>query len=148
MINRDLSAFRIAAVAGATLVLAGCAAAARHDGDQQTLARYRQYAGDPIDHIGNVHGYGGLSALGANEVLFWSGSNQPYLITVNSPCEDLRFANSIGVTFNQAPDAIYTRFDSLTVSGWRCTIAEIRPIDYARLRFDRRVAAASTKKTE
>jgi hypothetical protein len=59
--------------------------------------------------------------------------------TVRPPCEDLQFAQRIGIT--QTANTISSRFDSV-VNHWRCQIAEIRPIDYLRMKRDLREESA------
>ena len=122
------------------LSMAGCAANSGSESEQQKLDLYRQYAGPPVDHIASLYNYGGLTALGPRNALFWAGIDQPYLITVNTPCGNLRFADGIGLTHHESTDSVYARFDSLIVDGIHCTIAAIQPIDYARLKQDGRTA--------
>jgi hypothetical protein len=121
--------------------LTGCAAAG-FQSDSQQLEQYRKYAGAPVDHVDNLFNSGGLTPLSGHDVLFWATDNRPYLLTITGPCENLRFADALGLTHNESTDSVYARFDSLVVKGLRCTITEIRPIDYAQMKQDRRTADA------
>ena len=40
---------------------------------------------------------------------------------------------------------MHARLDSLTVQGWHCPIAQIRPVDYARMRAEQRAGADKAK---
>jgi len=59
-----------------------------------------------------------------------------YLLKVMPPCEDLQFANRIGIS--STTGTVYSRLDSVIAGHWRCQIAEIRKIDYQRMRADMR----------
>jgi hypothetical protein len=130
------------------LLMTGCGATSGYESEQQRLERYRRYAGAPVDHIGSLYNSGGLTAIGPQDALFWADDRKPYLITINQPCENLRFADAIGLTHNESSDSIYSRFDSLIVKGLKCTIAEIRPVDYERMKRDKRVTDTPPAKRE
>lgn len=131
-----------------SLIVVGCASMSGYESDEKKLALYRQYAGPPVESIGIVSNSGGLSAIGPRDVVFWAGIDQPYLISVKAPCDNLLFANAIGVTYNHSPDTLYARFDSLSVKGLRCPITEIRSVDYAKLRQDKRAADMTTARRD
>ena len=99
--------------------------------------RYEAYAGNPIDHFTYLGRFDGWEPIGRHELVVWTGINDAYLIKVAPPCEDLQFANRIGLT--STGGTVYSRFlDSVKVRGWNCPIQEIRPVDYKRLRQDLR----------
>ncbi len=52
------------------------------------------------------------------------------------PSENLQFANRIGIS--STTGTVYSRLDSVIAGHWRCPIAEIRKIDYQRMKADRR----------
>jgi hypothetical protein len=64
-------------------------------------------------------------------------------LKVSGPCNDLKFVNSIGLT--STGSAVYSRLDSVKVRDWRCPIAEIRKVDYARMRADMRAEREKAK---
>jgi hypothetical protein len=66
-----------------------------------------------------------------------------YLLAVRPPCTDLNWVQNIGLT--STAGTVNARLDSVTVRGWRCPIAEIRRIDYARMRADMRAEAEKAK---
>jgi Family of unknown function (DUF6491) len=120
----------------AAVIMAGCTGIPRQVRDRQILEEYLKYAGPPVDRITYLGRYDGWESLGRYQLVLWTGINDAYLITVSPPCEDLQFANRIGIT--QTANTIYSRFDFVRVRGWRCQISEIRPIDYRRMRADQR----------
>jgi Family of unknown function (DUF6491) len=125
----------------ATLTLGACATGIpKHESDAATRARYEQYAGAPVDHITYLGHYSGWEPLGRDALVIWTGINDAYLLKVNGPCPDLPFATHVGLTATGS--TVYARFDFVTVRHWRCQIAEIRPVDYRRMRADLRAARA------
>ena len=66
-----------------------------------------------------------------------------YLLTVRPPCNDLNFAQAIGLT--STGNTVSARLDSVTVKNMRCPIAEIRKVDYQRMQADMRAEAAKAK---
>jgi hypothetical protein len=132
----------------AALITAACSGIPRRERDQETLDRYLRYAGPPVDHVTYLGHYDNWQPVSRNQVVLWTGINDAYLITVASPCENLQFAQRMGIT--QTANTISSKFDAVLVKGWRCQITEIRPIDYKRLRQDLREVHATQKaeKTE
>ncbi len=125
----------------AACLLAGCAGIPRQDRDREARDRYLQYAGAPVDHITYLSHYDGWESIGRYDLILWTGPSDAYLITVMSPCENLQFANNIGLT--RTSSTVYAKFDSVIVRGWRCRIQEIRPVDYKRMRQDLRAQRAA-----
>jgi hypothetical protein len=125
------------------IVTVACSGIPRRTRDQEALEQYLQYAGPPIDHVTYLGHYDNWQAVGQYQLVLWTGINDAYLVTVNSPCENLRFAQRIGIT--QTANTISTRFDAVLVHGWRCPIAEIRPINYLKMRQDLREQRAREK---
>jgi hypothetical protein len=122
------------------LLTAGCSGIPRRERDQEQLDRYLRYAKAPVDHITILGHYDNWQAVGPNQVVLWANVNDAYLITVSPPCENLQFAQRVGLT--QTADTIYARLDAILVKGWRCQITEIRPIDYLQMRRDQRAEKA------
>ncbi|MFL6603394.1 MAG: DUF6491 family protein [Steroidobacteraceae bacterium] len=127
----------------AALITAACSGIPRRERDQETLDRYLRYAGPPVDHISLLGRYDNWQPVSRYQVVLWTGINDAYLITVASPCENLQFAQRVGIT--QTANTISSKFDAVLVKGWRCQITEIRPIDYKRLRQDLREEHAREK---
>jgi hypothetical protein len=127
----------------AALLAAGCSGIPRRERDQEQLDRYLRYAGEPVDHITYLGHYDNWQSVSRYQLVLWTNINDAYLITVRPPCEDLQFAQRIGIT--QTASTISSRFDSVLVKHWRCQISEIRPIDYRRMKQDERAEKAQQK---
>jgi Family of unknown function (DUF6491) len=139
--------------AGAVLAtaLVACSSIPRQERDHEELDRYLKYSGDPVDRITYFGRYDGWQSIGSDRLILWTTPNDAYLITVRQPCTDLPFVQTIGVTHTSS--TVYSRLDSVLVRNWKCPIAEIRPVDYRRMRADIRAereakkAADSTART-
>ncbi len=122
----------------ATLALAISASgawadSAEHQADE--LARFRRFAGAPVDEFNLVNIFQ-TQIVGDTEVVVWPTINTAYLLTVDSPCNNLAFAHGFVLTQEQAM-RVSKRFDFVTFGGQRCRISEIRPVDYkAMLKAD------------
>jgi hypothetical protein len=79
-------------------LLAACSGIPRQARDNERLERYQQYAGPPIDSFTYLGRYDGWNSLDESHLVVWTGINTAYLITVQPPCNDLRFAERIGLT--------------------------------------------------
>jgi hypothetical protein len=117
-------------------LLTACSGIPLKQRDEAQRARYQAYAGAPIDRFTWLGRYDSWQPIGTNELVVWTTPFQAYLIKVAPPCQDLQFANSIGLT--STANTVSARFDSVKVRHWRCQIQEIRPIDYQRMRQDMR----------
>jgi len=124
----------------AAVLAAGCSGIPRRERDQAQLERYLRYARDPVDHITYLGHYDNWQSVSRYQIVLWTNINDAYLITVLPPCEDLQFAQRIGIT--QTANTISSRFDAVLVRHWRCQISEIRPIDYLQLKRDQRAEKA------
>lgn len=127
----------------AALLAAGCSGIPRRERDQEQLDRYLRYAGEPVDRITYLGHYDNWQSVSRYQLVLWTNINDAYLITVRPPCEDLQFAQRIGIT--QTASTISSRFDSVLVKHWRCQISEIRPVDYLRMKRDERAEKAQEK---
>jgi hypothetical protein len=120
-----------------TLTLASLAAACSHmknrESDEQVLARYMDNAGEPIEHFSYLGRFDGWRALGRDKLVVWTGINDAYLLTVQTPCTNLPFANAVGLTTTTG--TVSRGFDSVKVGrGEECRINEIRKVDYKKVR--------------
>jgi Family of unknown function (DUF6491) len=128
--------FRPLALVLLSLTLAACSGIPRQERDHEQLERYLKYAGPPVDRITYLGRYDGWQALARYQLIVWTGINDAYLITVQSPCEDLQFANRIGLT--STGGTVTARLDYVVIPHWRCPISEIRPVDYLKMKQDMR----------
>ncbi len=82
-------------------------------------------------------------SLGNNQLLIFTTPNDAYLLSVTPPCTDLPFVQNIALTSTSS--TVSARLDSVIVKGWRCQIAEIRKVDYTRMRAEMRQEAEAAK---
>jgi hypothetical protein len=119
-------------------VLAALPIAAAHADTRKTqaenLARFEKYAGAPIDQFEFWSLYK-WQLVGPEKVVIWPTINDAYLVTVESPCPGLEWANSIAVTSKQS-HMVSTRFDFVKYDRGQCQISGIRPIDYKQMIAD------------
>lgn len=125
----------------AVALLTACSGIPLRSRQDAERARYEAYAGPPIPQFTWLGSYDSWASIGTNELVVWTSPFQAYLIKVAPPCENLEFANRIGLT--STANTVYARFDFVKVSHWRCPIQEIRPVDYQRMRQDMRKEAAT-----
>jgi len=128
----------------ATALLAACSGIPLKQRQDEQRARYEAYAGPPIEKFTWLGRYDSWQSIGTNQLVVWTTPFQAYLIKVAPPCENLQFANRIGLT--STANTVSARFDFVKVGHqWRCPIQEIRPVDYQRMRQDMRKQAEEAK---
>jgi hypothetical protein len=99
----------------AALITAACSGIPRRVRDQETLDRYLRYAGPPVDQITYLAHYDNWQVVSPYQIVLFANINDAYLITVWPPCENLQFANRLGIT--QTANTISSRFDAILVKG-------------------------------
>jgi hypothetical protein len=128
----------------ATALLAACSGIPLKQRQDAQRARYEAYAGPPIEQFTWLGRYDSWQSIGTNELVVWTTPFQAYLIKVAPPCDNLEFANRIGLT--STANTVSARFDFVKVGRqWRCPIQEIRPVDYQRMREDLRKETEQAK---
>ncbi|MGH8110691.1 MAG: DUF6491 family protein [Rhodanobacteraceae bacterium] len=135
-------------IIGWVLLLIGAAAlpalAQQTASERTDLQRYEKYAEAPVDHV-RFYQISGFQYLSPDTVAIRFGVNQMYLVSVETPCVDLAFANAIGLT-SQA-HTFYRRFDFITFSGpggmaQRCQILKIVPVNELKMKQDQAMGKA------
>lgn len=115
-----------------SLALASCASLDKLKNDDGL--KYQDYAGEPIRSF-SMPRLDGWTVVDDKLLVVRTNINQEYLIKVAGFCPDLKFANAIGVTsFAGNVD----KFEKVIVGKDKCMINEIRPIDSARMKADRK----------
>ena len=114
------------------LALTACAAFKNRESDAETLARYTDYAGEPVESFSLLGGVDSWQSLGRNRLLVRTGVNKAYLLKVAQPCLNLDFATSIALT--STGSTVSKGFDAVRFGHERCQITEIRPVDYKAVR--------------
>jgi hypothetical protein len=115
-----------------TSALAACASQSVRERDAEAYELYRDFAGAPVNEFTYLGKYDGWRSLGRNVLAVQTSLSDAYLITVLGPCSDLPFAQTIGLT--STANTVHRGLDSVLVGRDKCTISEIRPVDYAALR--------------
>ena len=124
------------------VLAAGCASGPQRVRNDDTLAQYLEYAGEPVRGFTSFR-LQSWQPLARDRLILWNGVNEAYLVTVWDSCPDLQFAHSIGVT---STGSQVTTFDHVRVGRDRCPIREIRPIDVRQMKADRAALAKSREK--
>ena len=96
-------------------VLAGCAGQSPRERDTEAYELYRDFAGAPIDEFTYLGNYDGWRSLGKNVLAVQTGMRDAYLITVQGPCSELSFANTIALT--STGNTVRRGLDSVRVGG-------------------------------
>jgi len=121
------------------IALTGCGAAPqRPEGE---ALRYVDYAGEPVEQIRTLRPVNGWTAVSRNQLVIWTGVNEAWLLRVWGNCADLTIVNGIQVT---RTGSTISRFDKVIAGRDACPIEDIRPIDLARLKADRKAARDTT----
>lgn len=111
------------------LAMAGCASLKQDDG-----LKYEDYAGQPIQSF-QMPRLDGWTVVDDKLLVVRTNMNKEYLIKVAGFCPELKWANTIGVTsFAGSVD----KFEKVIVGKDKCMISEIRPIDSAKMKADRK----------
>jgi hypothetical protein len=125
-------------VVGLAVLLAGVvmvpAIAQQTSSERTDLARYQKYAGAPVDNV-RYFQINGFEYLAPDKVAIWFGVNKLYLLTVQLPCNNLAFANGIGLTAKN--NMLYKNFDAVVFDHQRCKITKIEPVDELKMKQDR-----------
>jgi hypothetical protein len=143
--------FRFAAPAALSALLAACSGIPLHESDAEVRDRFNAYAGEPIDHLTWLGRFDSWQPVGRYELVVFTSPSDAYLLKVAPPCENLQFANRVGVT--STGSSVSSRFDSVIVGRWpgwrdRCQIEEIRKVDYRRMRADMRLDAQRSREAK
>jgi len=90
------------------------------------LQEYQAAAGEPVDSVRYTR-LRSWEPLGERHVLIQMGPRKLYLVSLDHPCPELPWANSISVT--SSTGRVHALFDNVQVRDQRCRIGQIQPID-------------------
>ncbi|WP_440223361.1 DUF6491 family protein [Dokdonella sp. MW10] len=127
----------LAALAGMSLY--GVHAQTR-DTQKQNLEAYAPFLGQPVEQF-QFFNLQKWELVGEDKVIVWPRLNDAFLLTVDKPCRELEWAQSIGIT--STANRVSRRFDSVKAGADTCRIQEIRPLDYKAFQVARREDKAS-----
>jgi hypothetical protein len=125
----------------AALLITGCTGLPRRP-EGALLNEYLPFAGPPIDsfHFFRLDSW---TVVGRYQLVIWATPFEAYLLTVQSPCEQLAFTQHVAVT-----STLHTisHFESVLLRDHeRCPIQEIRPLDLKAMKAARAAARAAAK---
>ena len=122
-------------ICAGALLLAACASPGPRAREAERLAEFESVAGAPVESF-QFWDMQRWEVLGPSSVGVWTRVNEAWLITVETPCPGLEFANVIGVT--STLNRVSRAFDAIRFEQQRCRIDEIRPVDGKALKQLRR----------
>jgi hypothetical protein len=141
---------RLAAVAAlvAALSVSLPAAAETLAKQEEALARFQQFAGEPLKKMPSFR-LTDWRPLGKTHVAVFRGPTTAWLLTLRDPCIGLDWARSIAIT--STGGTVSPRFDRVVFrdgigAGARredCRIEEIRAVDYRKVRDAEKAARAA-----
>lgn len=138
----------ILVVLATLLALPAAAVAATRAKELASLARFQQFAGEPVDRIRSFT-LTDWRSLGPTHLAVWRGPRDAWLIRVAEPCLGLEFAHTIGLTTSGG--TVSARFDRIEFRDSlgssrreQCRIEEIRVVDYPKVREAERAARKAT----
>jgi len=140
------TASRFAVALGALLISIAAFAQSPKQRDAENLARFERYASAPQDsmHYFRIDRfqYLGPNANGSEAVAVWTGVNQVYLLSLESPCIKLEYANAIALTSTSGN--VNARMDFVKYDRDRqCRIETIRKVDYKAVRAEMKRAQSA-----
>lgn len=102
----------------------------------EQLEIYRANAAAPVDSFRGFRQVDRWTPLGDEALAVWTSPTSGYLLELEKPCTDLKFALSVRLN-----DDVGTGSDTVTPVGggasapaFPCRIREIRPVDYRTVR--------------
>ncbi|MBS0432688.1 MAG: hypothetical protein JSS21_09835 [Proteobacteria bacterium] len=133
----------IAATILATLAATAMAGQSPSQRDAKELARFQRYASPPQDSM-HYFRLDGFQYLGKNDrkqdvIAVWTGVNQVYMLTLQSPCINLDLPLAISLTSTSG--SVYARMDSVKYRDSsmprQCRIETIQQVDYKAMRAEK-----------
>jgi hypothetical protein len=107
-------------------LVAGCVSTA------PTKQVYLEYAGPPIESFTYLGHYTGFRTLGGLDLVIWTSINDAYLIRVFEPCQNLPYANKVGLT--STTSTVTRSIDWVEFEHGRCRIDSIQHVDYGAMK--------------
>ena len=106
-------------------------AAAGGESDAERIARYEQFAGEPIPQVKNFQLWR-HELLDDNRLMVWGKPGQTYLLTFREPCVDVEWARALGLSSTLG--TVRADYDYVSARGQRCYIRTIRPVNERAMR--------------
>lgn len=123
------------------IALSGCASSSPKQRDADNLARYQEFAGEPVDsfHLRRLQNW---VSLGREHFAVYTSVSEAWLIEVWEPCTGLDYARAIALT--STGSRVYARFDSVRFEQQTCRIQQIRKVDARAMKAARRAESGSS----
>ena len=99
--------------------------------EHEELARFKSYAGPPIDEFPMVEMWQ-WQVVGPTQLVVWSTIKDAFLIRVDKSCNRLEWTRGLSLT-QEMHWRVSRTFDFVVFGRERCKIVEIRPVDYRRM---------------
>lgn len=117
----------------ATFVAALAACATGPQKPDQHLLDYQAAAGKSVPSF-RYFTLWSWEPLDRNHLAVYTRSDEAYLLELDGGCQNLEFANAIGLTARM--HEVTARFDKVLAGEFPCTIMQIQPIDVKQLRAE------------
>lgn len=118
--------------------LVACASTSPREREEAALARYSEYAGEPVSSF-PLRLMREWVGLGETHLAVYTGVNQAWLLEVDAPCQGLDFTRAVQLT--STGSRVYSKFDSVRFDEQICRIRSIQPVDVRAMKAARRAAA-------
>ena len=141
----------------AALVVSGCATtppgelspAAKREAEQYAL--YDDNASQPIDGFHYTGRYDGWTPLTDTSFVLWTRPTKAYLIDLHQGCNDLQFAERIGI--DNGNSWFSARFTKVRVASYGlisvpCTVKQVREVDVKAVRAAQKAAREAKRAAE
>ena len=113
------------------MLVATGASAAKGESDEERIARYEQFAGEPVAQIKNFQLWR-HEILDDNRLMVWGKPGQTYLLTFREPCTEIEWARALGLSSTLG--TVKADYDYVSARGQRCYIRTIRPVNERAMR--------------
>jgi hypothetical protein len=133
----------------AAVALSGCATtppgelspAAKREAEQYAL--YANNAGEPIDGFHYTGRYDGWTPLTDSSFVLWTRPTKAYLIDLHQGCNDLQYAERIGI--DDGSSWFSARFTKVRVASYGlisvpCMVKQVREVDVKAVRAAQKAA--------
>lgn len=129
-----------AAIVLSCALLATSASVTARESDEERIARYEQFAGEPIAQVKNFQLWR-HELLDDNRLMVWGKPGQTYLLTFREPCTEISWARALGLSSTLG--TVKADYDYVSARGQRCYIKTIRPVNERAMREAKKKNKAS-----
>lgn len=129
------------------LAVSACATGGSSVLERANVGRYEAAAGNPVPSF-RFSRIDTFDVVGDHSLAVWEGQRKAWLLTLESPCDELRW--SVSAALGVGPRRVYARTDSVAFTGAggakeSCRIQSIRPLDVSALRLSERESRQASR---